>query len=1226
MSATTPFLVRAIAVLVCAAAIVYLLAQYSIVHAATYTWDNSSGDGLWSTCTNWSTDICPGAADTVVFNGTSVTNSTVDAAFAGTVDAIQMNAGYTGTTTLARNLTVDGTGGFSQSAGTFDISGFTLTLSEQGGDFTVSSGTYLATNATTTFTGNGVAGSITQTLTCTGTLPGVVDPGTGNSLFTLASGCNATLASTVSKTGFITLSGDATLPVSFTSVKGISIAGNATALSGTTIAITGQNGTNPSLTVTGSLAGLSSVATTTFSANFGATTFTCTGTWPGVVSLSGNGSFTLASGCDITLASAISKSGSVTLDGNATAQAGSTITMTGINGSNTSLTVTGSLAGFANLSTTTFSGSTSNQTQTLNCTGTWPGVVSPGTGLAAFSLGAGCSATLPQTISKSGSITLAGNATVPSGSTITITGAASVNTFLTVTGSLSGLANLTSTSFTNNSAGNSQTLTCTGTWPGVVNVGTGASSFILSAGCIATLSGNTTKSGPVTNNGTFDLGGFTFSPTSYTVAGTSTTRLIGNETVTPITPTSCATVEYYGSGSYTSLVGGTTYGHLVFSGSGTYATSSALTVNCDFTQTAGTTNLTGTLTFASTTVASTMTTSAGTNVTNLTLNKSGNTLTLGGSGLTLGGALTITAGTLDASAAGCSSASCNITLSGGWSNSGTFTPRTGTVAFAAGNQSLTGATSFYRLTKTVSSASTLTFPAGATQTVANTLTLQGAAGNLLSLVSSSPGSQWSIDPQGTRTISYLSVTDSNNSNATVIDATDGTHTNGGNTTNWNFNTATESVSGGGSAAPPRPATQASSSTSLLVGSTTTSDGTLSTSITPERAPLPAPKIGSEYQPLVLSGEEEKGPRAATSTLSTPTPALLPAPSSDLTAETFLVPRIARILLPVLIFLGLAGSTAALIALSGISLLTSPADLGYLFLRFLNSVLVFFGLRKRGRPWGVVYDSVTKRPLDPAYVRLFDSQGRVVNERITDMDGRFGFLLTPGAYTMDAAKTHYQFPSLQVAGKMEDVIYSDLYTGGPFTAREGEVMTKNIPMDPVGFDWNEFEKNKRNLFRFYTRRQALVVRAGLALYAVGLASALLGAWLDPGLGAYVVLSLYALVAGLRVFWLPTHRAVALTNPLGAPYAFAIVRVYDPTLDTVVKTVVADRLGRVYLLLTPGTYRLTIEEPLPGGTYRPVYADNYQMPRGVLEDDLVISGFLAETPVLAEGVAAQSHTYP
>ncbi|MBI3320161.1 MAG: hypothetical protein HYZ89_06205 [Candidatus Omnitrophica bacterium] len=97
------------------------------------------------------------------------------------------------------------------------------------------------------------------------------------------------------------------------------------------------------------------------------------------------------------------------------------------------------------------------------------------------------------------------------------------------------------------------------------------------------------------------------------------------------------------------------------------------------------------------------------------------------------------------------------------------------------------------MTKTVASAATLTFPASVTQTITNTLTLQGAVGQLLSLRSSTPGTQWSIDPQGTRTIGYLDVQDSNNVNATAIDATSANSVNSGNNLNWQFSSARRRV-------------------------------------------------------------------------------------------------------------------------------------------------------------------------------------------------------------------------------------------------------------------------------------------------------------------------------------------------------------------------------------------------------------------------------------------------
>jgi hypothetical protein len=115
-----------------------------------------------------------------------------------------------------------------------------------------------------------------------------------------------------------------------------------------------------------------------------------------------------------------------------------------------------------------------------------------------------------------------------------------------------------------------------------------------------------------------------------------------------------------------------------------------------------------------------------------------------------------------------------------------FTHNSGTLVLDGSNQRMTGTTTLYKLTKSATAASTLTFGANQTQTVVNAMTLNGALGNLLSLRSTVTDTQWKIDPQGTRTISYLDVKDSNNINATIIMANGTNSTDSGNNTNWYF--------------------------------------------------------------------------------------------------------------------------------------------------------------------------------------------------------------------------------------------------------------------------------------------------------------------------------------------------------------------------------------------------------------------------------------------------------
>ena len=93
----------------------------------------------------------------------------------------------------------------------------------------------------------------------------------------------------------------------------------------------------------------------------------------------------------------------------------------------------------------------------------------------------------------------------------------------------------------------------------------------------------------------------------------------------------------------------------------------------------------------------------------------------------------------------------------------------------------------------------------------------------------------------------------------------------------------------------------------------------------------------------------------------------------------------------------------------------PALSAFNFLIFLRQIftepLLFFG-RKRKREWGVVYDSLTKQPIDLAMVRLFDKEtGKLVETRVTDLQGRYIFIVEPEKmYYITVEKNNYTFPS------------------------------------------------------------------------------------------------------------------------------------------------------------------------------------------------------------------------
>ncbi|MCA9402351.1 MAG: hypothetical protein KC897_01105 [Candidatus Omnitrophica bacterium] len=125
--------------------------------------------------------------------------------------------------------------------------------------------------------------------------------------------------------------------------------------------------------------------------------------------------------------------------------------------------------------------------------------------------------------------------------------------------------------------------------------------------------------------------------------------------------------------------------------------------------------------------------------------------------LNVDGTLTLAAGTLDTGLG----SDNTINVAGNWTDTGTFEPREGLVNLDGGDQVITTTGTFYNLQKSLTVAGTLTFEAGITVGVTNNLVFNGAPGQLLGLVSSSPGTVFNLNVTGgTQQVSYVNVSDS----------------------------------------------------------------------------------------------------------------------------------------------------------------------------------------------------------------------------------------------------------------------------------------------------------------------------------------------------------------------------------------------------------------------------------------------------------------------------------
>ncbi|MCX6756428.1 MAG: carboxypeptidase-like regulatory domain-containing protein [Candidatus Nomurabacteria bacterium] len=304
--------------------------------------------------------------------------------------------------------------------------------------------------------------------------------------------------------------------------------------------------------------------------------------------------------------------------------------------------------------------------------------------------------------------------------------------------------------------------------------------------------------------------------------------------------------------------------------------------------------------------------------------------------------------------------------------------------------------------------------------------------------------------------------------------------------------------------------------------------------------------------------------------------------------------------------GVVGGSTTIVS----SLIFNAISFSEFFLNFFRLWSLFLsaiGLKKKLRPWGTVYDSVTKQPLDPVYVVLSDKNGKEVSTAITDMDGRFGFLVPPGWYALSVKKNNYIFPSKKMDGKSNDTIYENLYFGELMYLEDGKTITKNIPMDPERFDWNEFTKKDKNLLKFNSPNASIFAKISNFLFYLGFVFSVLLVLIN-GFSYYNVgvISFYIILMIFRKINIKskTHGTIKEKDTM-FPLSFAIIRVFQKGGTKEIFHRVADKYGNYYCLLPKGEYYIVIDKKNNDESYTYIYkSENLILRNGILNKDFVV----------------------
>lgn len=255
--------------------------------------------------------------------------------------------------------------------------------------------------------------------------------------------------------------------------------------------------------------------------------------------------------------------------------------------------------------------------------------------------------------------------------------------------------------------------------------------------------------------------------------------------------------------------------------------------------------------------------------------------------------------------------------------------------------------------------------------------------------------------------------------------------------------------------------------------------------------------------------------------------------------------------------GLAGLIALIAALlfalnlfRFLPILTSPSLL-------LTLLGFLFGKRKEN-PWGIVMDAVTRKPIAFASCRVFlQGTQNPIQQTITDLDGRYGFILQPGLYRVEVKQSGYDVFSLDVEIKYNEQFSQDIQLR-PF----GSAVEHKSQIS------SEFKVILSRIFRTIS---------GYILF-LGVIFSIIAYILTPsGFNAFI-LFVYAVL--LIILFYPKYlqkrrkysSVINAENDLRVP--FVQIKIYDPKTYKVIDTLTTNFTGQFDYYGLPGRYAVLV----------------------------------------------------
>lgn len=266
---------------------------------------------------------------------------------------------------------------------------------------------------------------------------------------------------------------------------------------------------------------------------------------------------------------------------------------------------------------------------------------------------------------------------------------------------------------------------------------------------------------------------------------------------------------------------------------------------------------------------------------------------------------------------------------------------------------------------------------------------------------------------------------------------------------------------------------------------------------------------------------------------------------------------AKTLAPMLEEVGLFSTqNRALIGTSSIALALIGLGLAFIPVLFTSPNLLMYGFiwflpRKKRQPWGIVYDAQNHVPVAFAVIRIF-SDGKLIKQSVTDLEGKYSFILDQGNYQMEVVHSEYSQFNKEVS-----------------VINKEEQLTLDVPLQRNG---------QPTAFNFKKLAQKMLTGLGWVIGIVGLTLSVIALVFNLSAFNLIVVALYLIQLGLLIFVRPVRNwGYIYDQQTGERIKGGFLRIFDKEQSRQIELQLSDEKGRFGFRLPKGSYYLAVAVP-------------------------------------------------